>query len=85
MSKNVESLALRNLLERVQAGKYVEWPWALLKDHFPARSDAEALKKMRAWAVKNRVSVDVQDHDMRVGRTHATVRVAVFTRREAAE
>lgn len=42
----IESLALRKLAERVQAGKYVEWPWALLKDQFPADSDEAAQKKI---------------------------------------
>lgn len=74
----VESFALRKLIDRVQAGQYVEWPWALLKDHFPAKTDAAARKQMQAWAAKNGIAAKMEDHEMTGGRTTHIVRVAVF-------
>jgi hypothetical protein len=33
------------------------WPWAVLKDHFPAQSDKEAEAKLLDWAREHHVDV----------------------------
>jgi|SRR5688572_1299272 hypothetical protein len=71
---------LHKLAERVQGGQHVEWPWALLKNHFEAGSEAEALKKVERWAVKNGIAVQLHTQTVKIGRTKAPIRIAVLDR-----
>jgi hypothetical protein len=71
---------LDKLVERVQGGQHVEWPWALLKNHFEADSEADALKQVERWAVKNGIAVQLQTQTVKIGRTKAPIRVAVLDR-----
>lgn len=77
----VERLGLRKLIERVEDGHHVEWPWALLKDNFPAESDDKALRQMQSWAVKNGIAVKLETQTVRLGKSKAPIRVAVFGRK----
>jgi hypothetical protein len=74
----VESLALTKLAERVHAGKYVEWPWALLREHFPGKTEAAQLKAVSAWAKRVGIAYRMENHEVRAGRTVHVVRVAIF-------
>jgi hypothetical protein len=52
------------------------WPWALLKDHFPAESDQQAEAKLLAWAREHHV--DVRWSIESAGRHGQKFRVAVL-------
>jgi hypothetical protein len=54
------------------------WPWAQLRQRFPAQTDEASQRKLAAWARKNGVEWELQPGTVRLGRSRQKVRVVVL-------
>ena len=77
MPKQVRPKTLKRFTETVLTRPpTTPWPWALLKQYFPADSDEESRQKLDAWAHEHHV--DVQWGNESAARKGPAFRVVVL-------
>ena len=75
----MQSEKLKKLTDAVLAGRSKSpWPWALIRDHFPAASDEESRAQLEAWARENHIDARIESEEVSTGQRRHTIRVVVL-------